>query len=144
MVIDKSFKKWESIKDLAISVDWDKGDAVLSIDNPFDDSSISIIEWNDDPNSDDLNAEPDGRGFFINLKYNSNFEELDDNFLDVLKKALIYIKKNKKFFEIEEDSEKGFKILNVYIVEDVDYSTNDSLNKTAKIFIDKFLNEILK
>ena len=22
MVIDKSFKKWESIKDLAISVDW--------------------------------------------------------------------------------------------------------------------------
>ena len=146
MIIDKSFKKWESIKDLAISVDLGKGDgnAVLSIDNPFDDSGISIVEWNDDPNSDDLNAEPDGRGFSINLKYNSNFEELDNNFLDVLKNALIYIKKNKKFFEIDEDSEKGFKFLNVYIIEGVDYSTNDSLNKTAKNFIDKFLNEILK
>ena len=144
MIIDKSFKKWESIKDLAISVDWGKGDAVISIDNPFDDSSISIIEWNEDLNSDNLSMEPDGRGFFINLKYNSNFEELDNNFLDVLKKTLIYIKKNKRIFEIEEDSEKGFKILNVYIVEDVDYSTNGSLDKTARIFIDKFLNEILK
>lgn len=145
MVIDKSFKKWESIKDLAISVDWGSSDAMISIDNPFDDSSINIIEWDESINSDDLNAELDGRGLYIYLKYNPNFEELDDNFLDILKKTLIYIKKNKSSFAIEEDSEKGFKILNIYDKGDIiDYSTNNTFNKTAKIFIDKFLNEILK
>ena len=143
MIITNEFKKYESLKDLACSVKTTNvgGEGYISFENPFDDSHLMIHEWADTESIED----PDGsRGFHLIIEYNKNIDELDGAFYELLKKALIYLKKNKKDWEYDEDTYKGQKSIDAYCISnDIDYTSDESFDKSARKMIYEILDNIL-